>query len=351
MENLSVTPWDREFFSGQARGKEKKKKSVTVKCDSRRDWRIRWKPIPGSQTKCTKLNAIIIIIIIITFPRSDLEFSTILYFGVRFILGLWKLAETCVSLRASQETSEFWTLGLGIGILGGFRFWLVLVCFGLWVRFVRPPRQPLSGRIPSQSPAETWNFFSWDWKQRTMDRVTLLKRQDWKVIPHMDDPSIVNIGFSFPLDYNATLLLLVISRRRLQMLKLFLVNKTVLDFSSVAKKCSFQTLTLGCQAGCSPPNDDPSVCDGGGKPPHGSSSPNLDKTGGLVWASFYGSFCQRQRTRKEWKCYLFWLKISASKENWNYFQQVLFCKKKGLLKIWCGLSVCYCRDFFPSEEG
>ena len=89
----------------------------------------------------------------------------------------------------------------------------------------------------------------------------------------------------------------------------------------------------------------------GGKPPHGSSSPNLDKTGGLVWASFYGSFCQRQRTRKEWKCYLFWLKISASKENWNYFQQVLFCKKKGLLKIWCGLSVCYCRDFFLQRRG
>ena len=53
--------------------------------------------------------------------------------------------------------------------------------------------------------------------------------------------------------------------------------------------------------------------------PKSSSWTNLDKTGGLVWASFYGSFCQRQRTRKEWKCYLFWLNISASKENWNYF--------------------------------
>ena len=132
MENLIVTPCDSEVFLAKLEEKKKKKKSVTVKCDSRRDWRIRWKPIPGSQTKCTKLNAIIIIIIIIiTFPRSDLEFSTILYFGVRFILGLWKLAETCVCLRASQEASEFWTLGLEIGILGGFRFLgfgLVLVC-------------------------------------------------------------------------------------------------------------------------------------------------------------------------------------------------------------------------------
>ena len=37
MENLIVKPCDSEFFSGQAQAKEKKKKSVTVKCDSRRD--------------------------------------------------------------------------------------------------------------------------------------------------------------------------------------------------------------------------------------------------------------------------------------------------------------------------
>ena len=32
----------------------------------------------------------------------------------------------------------------------------------------------------------------------------------------------------------------------------------------------------------------------------------------------------------------FWLKISASKENWNYFQQVLFCKKKRIVEnlVW-----------------